>query len=286
MSVPKQGSKSCWISVENRSENPILIKKFKKIDFLSTKRVFHPEETGIITEGDEWDTPFLVKIFSLSPKMKTTLLLKLEVNKIYKVIVRPDRCSCKTVKPENVDLQLCAYKRMEEIWERSDYYETLRISQNATSKEIRIAYLKLAREYHPDHNSNPYARLMFERVVEAYNTLIDDEIRRQYDIHLRTDAGAFSKSYWRQAFCFWNKNKAFQVGISTMLTITGSAIMFTSLLAVPTGVGIPLAMATGAAGGGMFASGVGSLSVALSRQSALEDNKLYSRWSKYGFWYG
>lgn len=285
--IPENLHNTCWITIENQSNKSILVRKYKKIDFFSEQRVFHPEETGIMTEGMNWDKKFVVKIFFISGKnLKTKYIKKLTVNKIYKITIFTDRFSCKTIKEENIDKQLCSYQRMEEIWENSNYYDTLRISKNATQREIRIAYLKLAREYHPDHNSNPNARLMFERIVEAYNTLSDEEIRKKYDIQLRTDSGILSKSYWRQLFCVWNRHKAFQVGISTLLTITGSVLLLTSLIALPSGIGLPAGMVTGAVGGGLFASGIGGLSVALSRSAALEDNRLYKRWLKFSFWYG
>lgn len=286
--LPENLKQSCWITIENQSNKTILVRKYKRIDFFSEQRIFHPEETGIMTEGIQWNKNFIVKIFFFSPdkNRKTKRIMKLKVNKIYKIIIHPNGFSCKTIKEEQIDKKLCAYQRMEEIWENSDYYETLRINKNATQREIRISYLKLAREYHPDHNSNPNARLMFERIVEAYNTLSDEEIKRKYDTHLRTDSGVLSKSYWRQIFCIWNKHKAIQVGISTLLTITGSVLLLTSLLAIPSGIGLPASLVSGAIGGGLFASGIGGLSVALSRSAALEDHKLYSRWLKYSFWYG
>ena len=280
------GSSQCWLTIENRSDSPILVRKYKKMELFSEQRVYHPDETGIITEGANWDKKFLAKVYTIGKKLKKKQRIKLKINKIYKLVVYSDRCSCTTIKPKNVDLQLMAYQRMEEIWETTNYYETLRIPQTATKREIRVAYLKLAKQYHPDHNKDPNAELMFERIVEAYNTLSDDETRKQYDTHLRTEPGVLSKSYWRQVFCVWNKHKAVQVGLSTLFTLLGTGILLTSILALPTGIGIPASVVCGGIGGGLFASGVGGLSVALSSSAALEQNLNYKRWLKYSFWYG
>jgi len=279
-------AEGCWLQIENCSEASVLVRKYRRLDFLSEQRVFLPEERGLVTHGSAWDRPFRAKIHTIQGKMKTKLLLKLQVNRMYRVLITDDGCTCTSLRIDDVDKQLCAYERMEEVWDNSNYYETLRVPQDATAREIRVAYLKLAKVYHPDHNTHPHAALMFERIAEAYHTLSDEEIRRRYDTHLRTDPGILSKSYWRQIFFHWNRHKAAQVGLSTILCIAGGAILLSSVLAAPTGVGLPAAMATGAVGGGIFAAGIGGLSIAMSRQAAIDGNHCYKRWLKYSLCYG
>ena len=63
-----------------------------------------------------------------------------------------------------------------------DYYEILGVSRKASNKEIRSAYLKLAKEYHPDKNKNPDAEEKFKKIQEAYAVLKDPETRKQYDL--------------------------------------------------------------------------------------------------------
>lgn len=65
---------------------------------------------------------------------------------------------------------------------KRDYYEVLGVSKTATPDELRKAYRKLARQYHPDANrSNPKATEKFQEVQEAYDTLNDTTKRAEYD---------------------------------------------------------------------------------------------------------
>ncbi len=68
-----------------------------------------------------------------------------------------------------------------------DYYKILGISPDATEKDIKRAYRKLALRYHPDRNpGDPLAEERFKEVSEAYAVLVDPDKRRQYD-EIRTD---------------------------------------------------------------------------------------------------
>jgi DnaJ-class molecular chaperone len=66
--------------------------------------------------------------------------------------------------------------------EYKDYYKTLGISKSANEKEIKQAYRKLARKYHPDVNpNNKDAEKTFKDINEAYAVLSDPEKRKTYD---------------------------------------------------------------------------------------------------------
>jgi molecular chaperone DnaJ len=63
-----------------------------------------------------------------------------------------------------------------------DPYKTLRVDKKASQDEIKKAYRKLARQYHPDQNPNdPQAEERFKEVQQAYSVLSDPEKRKQYD---------------------------------------------------------------------------------------------------------
>ncbi|MCM3761525.1 molecular chaperone DnaJ [Alkalihalobacillus oceani] len=64
---------------------------------------------------------------------------------------------------------------------KRDYYEVLGVDQNASVDEVKKAYRKLARKYHPDVNKEADAEEKFKEVKEAYDTLSDPQKKARYD---------------------------------------------------------------------------------------------------------
>ena len=69
-----------------------------------------------------------------------------------------------------------------------DYYQILEIKRDATAREIKIAFRKLAKRYHPDKNPErtAFAEKMFREVCNAYNILHDKQQKSNYDRALQT----------------------------------------------------------------------------------------------------
>ena len=64
----------------------------------------------------------------------------------------------------------------------NEYYKVLGLAKNASEKEIKIAFRKLARKYHPDVNQNDdELKNKFLKINEAYEVLSDKKTRRDYD---------------------------------------------------------------------------------------------------------
>src|ERR1700733_8023400 len=62
-----------------------------------------------------------------------------------------------------------------------DFYQILGVPRDASQQDIQRSYRRLAREYHPDVNSDPAAEERFKDISEAYDVLSDPQTRRRYD---------------------------------------------------------------------------------------------------------
>ena len=88
-----------------------------------------------------------------------------------------------------------------------DYYNILGVSRNATEREIKQAYRKLARQHHPDVNpGDKSAEEKFKQINEAYEVLSDKEKRRKYDKYgdQWQHADQFEQAQRRQQSSGWN----------------------------------------------------------------------------------
>ena len=62
-----------------------------------------------------------------------------------------------------------------------DYYDVLGVQRGADSSEIKKAFRRLARQYHPDVSEDDDAEVKFKEINEAYEVLSDDNKRARYD---------------------------------------------------------------------------------------------------------
>jgi len=93
-----------------------------------------------------------------------------------------------------------------------DYYETLGVKRNASEDEIKKAYRKLARQYHPDRNpGDKQAEARFKEVQTAYDVLSDKSKRSQYDRFGDAEPGAGFRGQGPRDFHFqWGGGPGFQ----------------------------------------------------------------------------
>lgn len=82
----------------------------------------------------------------------------------------------------------------------ANYYHLLGVSSNASETEIRAAYRKKAKMYHPDVNKSPDAHSLFVLLTTAYETLVNSTKRERYNAKTNSSSGAFQTyQEWMQA---------------------------------------------------------------------------------------
>ena len=94
----------------------------------------------------------------------------------------------------------------------ADLYETLGVDRDASFDEIKKAYRKLARNYHPDVNPDPKMVDKFKEITAAYEVLSDPDKRQNYDIGGNGFGGGFSNA----GFGFGDIMDAFLVAVSNV----------------------------------------------------------------------
>lgn len=77
--------------------------------------------------------------------------------------------------------------------DKRDYYDVLGVDKSASEKEIKKAYRKLAREYHPDVSDDPKATEKFKEISEAYAVLSDADKKQRYDRYGHAGMDGFSQ---------------------------------------------------------------------------------------------
>ena len=102
-----------------------------------------------------------------------------------------------------------------------DYYETLGIERGASEEEIKKAYRRLARQYHPDISKEAGAEERFKEISEANQTLSDPEKRQAYDELGRHDPGEEFRPPADWDTRFWQGQAHQEVGLSELFEQMG-----------------------------------------------------------------
>lgn len=112
-----------------------------------------------------------------------------------------------------------------------DYYETLGVKRDSTEAEIKSAYRKLARKYHPDVNKTKEAEAKFKEINEAYEVLGDKDKRKRYDsLGANWQSGAdFTPPPGYENFSFNFNNAGGAQGFSSFDGMGGFSDFFSSL---------------------------------------------------------
>jgi molecular chaperone DnaJ len=96
--------------------------------------------------------------------------------------------------------------------EKRDYYEVLGVKKDATKEELKKAYRKLVKKYHPDVNKEEDAEEKFKEVQEAYETLSDEGKRSAYDQYGHAGTAGFNPGGGNGGYSYTQQGAPFDMG--------------------------------------------------------------------------
>lgn len=97
---------------------------------------------------------------------------------------------------------------MKDLLDRKlNYYDILNVEEDASSTQIKKAYKKLVLKYHPDVIKDTDNSEKFKEITKAYNVLKDEELRNEYNQHLKKNEGFFPKIDFQYCFHEFKRKK-------------------------------------------------------------------------------
>src|SRR3979409_2122843 len=114
---------------------------------------------------------------------------------------------------------------------KRDYYQILGVPETATTDEIKKAFRRLAKQYHPDRNpNNPQAADRFKEINEAHDVLSDPEKRKKYDQLRRYGAFAGAgRGFRRDAGAPTTDGSGVEFDLSDLGSFGGLGDLFSSI---------------------------------------------------------
>ncbi|MEB3343772.1 J domain-containing protein [Okeania sp.] len=124
------------------------------------------------------------------------------------------------------------------------YYSLLGIHPKASNQEIRKAYRELSKQYHPDTTDMPLAiaTVKFQKIYEAYHTLVDSEKRIEYDKKIRHlylndfEQKVNFSSHISRSYYLDSKDRPLSAGELFALLIMGLALISCLIIAIVIGL--------------------------------------------------
>jgi len=104
----------------------------------------------------------------------------------------------------------CFFKKTKILLRNRNYnfYEVLGVERNSTNEQIKQAYLKLARQYHPDVNKDPGADDRYKNLSLAYEALSNQRNRDLYDAYMENDPYMNDFNFWKEDEDFVNEENS------------------------------------------------------------------------------
>jgi len=253
-----------WVHNETKTSLQLDVYKSSLQFQVDRTELIPPQSNKIVTADEEWTSSFYIRILDT----------KITISETQKVIVLSTNKSDGAIETQSITNKDLSYQVVK-ITRQLDYtfdhkttshYEVLNIPRTADRDVIHQAFLRKARQIHPDKNlNNPHATILMQRLSEAAAVLLDPERKADYDKFLdrqeAVKASMFSYAYLKQLY---DDGRLWVLLGGVGLIVGGLLIIgFTS------GGALPIILIGGAIGGGVFSAGAAAFSYSISHDATL-----------------